>query len=166
MVADKDFAEITPGSLSKTPCSPKVDRGKWQGIRIAGPSKVRFGRDTRDPVYGGCTRITISGTYRFKASYLGLGQGFREKLLLVAVNAKTHRAYAGWVAGESGEFANAVIGPPLTDADLAAMSTTGYFNPNLAKQLKLPAEAADYFVYVTLGQYVSNVLSISVVASR
>ena len=49
----------------------------------------------------------------------------------------------------------------MSDQDFAGRTVNLYFNPNLATTLSLPEQEANYYVYATLGQYVSNVVRIA-----
>lgn len=170
MADDADFDAVVAGSLLSTPCTPELpeDDFDFRGIRIAAPARVEFRPGATDPLFGAFARLTVCGVYCFDSNYLDLREQFLERLVLVAVDTARHRAYCGTMQA----VPNAVLGPDpfeglaLTEADWAGRDVTGYFNPNLAEVLPLPAAEATYVAYAALGSYVSNALRIDVARAR
>jgi hypothetical protein len=170
MPEDAEFDAVVAGSLMPNGCTPELDQDDFdfRGIRIQAPTRVEFQPGRIDPLFGAFARLMICGVYCFDGNYLGLREQFLERLVLVAVDAKRHRAFSTSLQA----VPNAVAGPDpfeglmLTDDDWEGRTVTGYFNPNLAEVMPLPADEATYVVYAVLGSYVSNVLQMTVVAQR
>lgn len=165
MPADSDFAQVVAGSLLRSACTPpEADDFGFRGLRLAAPSRVELVAGQRDPLFGAFARLLVCGCYCFDANYLGLREQFLEHIVLVAVDLRQHRAYAGRMQA----VPNAIAMPSpfddqiMTEADWAGRSVTGYFNPNLAELLPLPAEETDWVAYAALGSYLSNPVRIAV----
>ncbi|MBI4955388.1 MAG: hypothetical protein HY908_25420 [Myxococcales bacterium] len=162
MPDDSDFDKIPIGSLSDNACTPKVDDDwDFRGLRIAAPRRVPL---TGKPDAFGCfARAPVCGVYQLDSNYLGFREQFRTRVILVAVDARSHRAYANRLQTivNPARMASPLDGMMLTEADWAGRYVTQFFNPNLVSLLALPEMAAEYIVYATLGRYVSNVVRIT-----
>lgn len=162
---DEDFERVPAGSFTPNPCSPDLlSTYDFRGIQLNAPSEVLFDGDSRDRFHGTFARVLVCGAYHLDSSYLDLREDFLPRILLVAVNAKTHEARA-----ENFETApNALPNPSPLDQlglgpdDLRGRSIIEYFNVDLVRVLSLPEAEADYLVYAVLGSYVSNRRRISV----
>jgi hypothetical protein len=158
MAEAADFDAVETGSLLDYPVSPVLDRDiTFRGIRINGPRAVPLaGKPDRR---GGFARMMVCGTYHLDSNYLGLEEDFRDHLLIVAVNAASHEARIARLPGIPNPYPSRVAGgSDLTPDDWLGRSVVEYFNVNLVSLLALPEVAADYVVYATLGDFVSNVL--------
>jgi hypothetical protein len=156
---DRDFDQVQAGSFLSCRCSPDLggDRA-FRGIRLAAPRRVLFTEGERaDPIDSSFARVIVCGSSLFDAGYLGLGQRFLPYVVLVAVDAATHRAFAGTMTPVVPTWE-----PELPPEALAGRTIGNYFNPNLAAALGLPEAEAEYLVYATLGAYVSNVVRVGV----
>ena len=165
MAADSEFAQVVAGSLLRNACTPaEADDFGFRGLRLAAPAKVELVPGARDPLFGAFARLMACGCYCFDSNYLGLREQFLEHIVLVAVDLRQHRAYAGRMQA----VPNAIPMPSpfdaelYSDADWAGRSVTGYFNPNLAELMALPAEETDWVVYAALGSHLSNAVRIAV----
>jgi hypothetical protein len=160
LIQDRDFEEVEPGSLTSFRASPDLESDEdFRGIRIRGPARVSFGPRTRDPLSGAFAHIVVCGAYHFDADYLG-GR-FLPRLVVVAVDARTHVARAGIMEAVPNQVD--VPDPPGgAPPGFSVGSVVEYFNPNLATLLDLPEQEARYVVYAALGSFVSNVLVIDV----
>ncbi len=157
-----DFRVVVPGSRRRWPCSPALPPGTL-GIALSAPARVPLGPgDATDDAFA---RVIVCGAYRFPSNFLGLREQLAKRLLLVAVDAASHRAYAGRVA-PPGEDPGPDPYRGLSDADLEGQLSGGWFNPNLAAILPLPERPAGYWVYAQLGEHVSNVVRIDVEEAR
>ncbi|MCC6557366.1 MAG: hypothetical protein IT372_30820 [Polyangiaceae bacterium] len=159
------FEAVPAGSLSSSACSPDMGADPdLRGIRLHAPRRAFLAPPARDPEGAPPARVIVCGAYHMDSDYLGLREQFLPRILLVAVDAATHRARAGRVeAASAGDLMPEPFqGVPLGPGAFAGRSVIGYFNSNLAEALSLPAAEADYWVYATLGAYVSNVVRIEV----
>lgn len=164
MPNDSDFDRVPVNSFSDNLCSPDVTTSfSFEGIKIAAPERVPLeGKPDR---FGSFARLIVSGGYRFPANYLGLREQFRARIVIVAVDLRSHIAYAGGLLGGS---MNLEAGPSpydndfgLTDADFNGRFIAEYFNPNLVQLFDLPKVETDYVAYAVLGKYVSNTVRIA-----
>jgi hypothetical protein len=158
---DLAFDKVREGSLLQYDCSPSLeDDFRFRGVRVRGPKRVLFGPRTRNPATGTFARVMLCGSYHLESNYLGLRERFLPRIFLVAVDASSHRVFTGHLGGLAD--AESPRGSSLSDADMKGRSVIEFFNPNLADVLPLPEEEADYLAYVTLGDFVSNVVRIEV----
>lgn len=165
MPDDAEFAKVNARTFSPNPCSPDVAGDyDFRGIRIAAPKLVRFEPGERDPLFGTFAHIIVCGSYRLDANYLGLRERFLPRVLVVAVDRRQHRAYAARLMdpGSMAPTLDPFEGMTLTDDDFKGRIITEHFNANLSDIMELPEQAADYYVYASLGGYVSNVVRMSV----
>lgn len=162
MATDRDFDAVIAGSFepyAATPALPK-DRA-FRGIRVAAPARVRPGPDPHEPTSPAFARIMLCGAYHLDSDYLGLQEAFLERVLVIAVDAATHKAFVGRIITEE-------TGIPRDEIAMASPPSEGtssvmeFFNVNLAVTLPLPGSPADYFAYAAIGEYVSNVVRIEV----
>jgi hypothetical protein len=150
-----DFSKVGPLFRSNE-CTPKIDGPSFEGLLINLPEEVVFDGAGTLAHAGG--RMVLCGAYRFKSSLLDLRGRFIDRILFVAVHAKTHEPSAGKMESLPNRIRS---GDPDDGLD-PDMLTGGVFNPDLGALLNLPAEAADYIVYATLGPFRSNPLTIRV----
>jgi hypothetical protein len=164
-VEDRRFESVFPGSLQPYSCSPELpDDPEFRGVILAAP---RVSPLARDPDTGAFARVIVCGAYQLDADYLGLRERFLGRLLVVAVDVRTHRPFAGVVRVPGGDIdPDPFAGRGLLPSDFAGRSVGGYFNLNLASRLRLPEGEADYHVYATVGEFVSNVVRIEVRRER
>ena len=160
---DRDFDKVNARSLVEYDCSPDLE-ASFRGIRLHAPRRVKIAPDPRARYADVFARIIVCGAYHLDATYLDLRERFLHRVLLVAVDARTHAPFAALMEA----LPNALPVPDpfeglgLTPQDLEGRSVIEYFNPNLAELLPLPEAEAEYLVYATLGSYVSNVVRIEV----
>ncbi|MBW2523162.1 MAG: hypothetical protein JRI23_03265 [Deltaproteobacteria bacterium] len=170
MPQDSDFDQVLAGSLSPSACTPPIDEDDfdYRGIAIAAPKRVEFVPGQVEPMFGAFARVLLCGTYTLDSNYLGLREQFLDRLVAVAVDVHRHRAYSAGVVSLQNPVAmpDHFEGLMLTDQDWEGRMVTGFFNPNLAEVMPLPAEEATYVAYVALGRYVSNAVRIEVVRRR
>jgi hypothetical protein len=164
---DCDFAAITPGTQASTPCSPTIGED-FRGIAIRAPAEVTFGPSTEDPLFGGFTKLIVSGAIKLPYPALGLRGEYNKFVLLVAVDSRAKEVFAGGLApfGSPARDVDLLEGTDLTPADFAGVVTGSFFNPNIARDLNLPEREAEYDVYAVLGPYRSNVVHVKVRKQR
>ncbi len=164
MPSDADFDRVPVNTFTDNLCSPDVLSDlRFTGIKIAAPSKVAL--EGKPDAFGTFARVVVAGAYRLEANYLGLRERFMPRLVVVAVDLRSHRAYAGHVTGlfDAEPGADPYANMLLTDADFQGRFISEYFNTNLAQVLPLPQIETEYAVYAALGAYVSNVVQIALV---
>lgn len=160
---DRDFDKVDAGSLLEYDCSPEMELS-FRGIRLHAPRRVKIAPDPRARYAGAFARIIVCGAYHLDATYLDLRERFLPRVLLVAVDARTHAPFAAPMEALPNALPepDAFEGLDLEPEDFEGRSVIEYFNPNLAELLSLPEAEAEYLVYATLGSYVSNVVRIDV----
>jgi hypothetical protein len=154
---DRDFDGVEAGSLTRNRCSPRVEEdASFRGLRLAAPARVVLG-GAPEPFSSAFARMVVCGALHVDFAEARRRGGPLSHVLLVAVSATTHRAYAARLEA---------VPNPIADPDLGAPDPDGwpegsiilYFNPNLAEALPLPEAEDAYLVYATLGAHVSNVV--------
>lgn len=152
------FDTVTLNEGGPNACSPAAPPLPWEGVVIQAPTEVGF-RPGR-PVDGQFAAIPVCGFFQLALARLLDSKG----LLLVAVDLKTGTRHEGLMLDEDpGLPEPGLQPPPLQPEALRGMVTSAYFNPNLARYVKLPAREATYAVHAEHGGAVSNVVKIAVV---
>lgn len=155
-VDDSTFAKVRLNSNEPNPCSPHPPAGDWRGVVIQAPAQVKLQR------VNGMARvpaIPVCGYYLVDVVPNPDG----DRLRLVAVDRKG-RVFAGEVVShDRSPDEPPPPSEPLSAEDLKGLASGGYFNPNLAEFVALPAAPARYQVHVELKGHESNVVTIAVV---
>jgi hypothetical protein len=145
-----DFNAVPLGEHTRNACTPDTPED-FVGIRIAAPAKVVFGQDA----------FALCGTYRFAAEYLYRFPRPTGAIVVVAVDARTHRPYAANLLPENAPPVPAYR-PPKDPDWMANHFIRRYVNVNLLDFLPdLPRVSTDYWVYALIERHVSNVLTVS-----
>lgn len=160
-VEDKMFDDVPLGSNEPTPCSPEPPDPSFEGILINAPSRVSFEEGETVGRREAFARIPICGFYRLSPPSPPKYPTIQEGMVLVAVNTETGERYSGTLADPDPVAPPPDTEPPPADV-LADIVVSGYFNPNLADYVPLPAEEAIYDVHVELDEMKSNVVRITV----
>jgi hypothetical protein len=163
MPTDTDFDRVPVNSFTDNNCSPDVlSDFTFKGIKIAAPQKVAL--EGKPDKFGSFARVVVCGAYRMEANYLGLRERFLPRVIVVAIDQRSHIPYAGHVTGlfnaEPGESPFDKM-PRLPDTAFNGRFVSQYFNTNLVQIMELPQVETDYVVYAVLGKYVSNVVRIA-----
>jgi hypothetical protein len=146
-----DFNRVVTGDHSSNECTPPIPEG-FTGLRIDAPQALVFGKD----------RFVICGTYRFQAEYVYRFPEIHYAVVLVAVDARTHRPLACNLFPPTS--------PPEIDAGshrqdpdwMANHFIQRYFNVDLLRFMtELPRTTADYWIYALIEDHVSNVVRVS-----
>jgi hypothetical protein len=144
------------------PCTPKIEEGL--GLAINAPREVVFSRGPQlDPNEA---RFIVCGASQFVYDSMGFGARFADQVVFVAVDARTHEARS---AAIEPNVPNAVPPPddlPRSETDHSGTTIGEVFRANLASIMQLPAVESEYIVYIVLGPYRSNSLSVKVVRRR
>ena len=155
------FLKVALNSREAQPCSPKPPAGSWRGLLIQAPTQVSYKPGER--VDGQFAAIPLCGFYQL--DLLALQDD--KPLMLVAVDQANGQTYRGPVLDEDAGNNEPQPGPQKVDpALLAGMSTSSYFNPNLARYVRLPERAAQYSVHAEFGGMQSNSVTVDLVLRR
>lgn len=158
-----DFS-LVGGSNLGNPCSPPIGDNEVNVIRINAPEVVYYTSNDNKPLEGKSMSFNICGACSFFSETLRIKRGFGDKILVVAVDTKTHKSYSGKIFyletfAMPGKYETYHYkGVPDTNITIGE-----WFNLDLAKDYfeKLPPIDADYYVHAVLGPYKSNVLKVS-----
>lgn len=153
------FADVVLNTNERYACSPAEPPPQWRGVVINAPSRVSFKAGETAGQYGAFAAIPICGFFFVDANFAGADQPMK----LVAVDRQSGRSYSGAIV----ELDPSPEEPPpeddgFTPQELAGVASGGYFNPNLADFVALPAKAAVYAVHVELRDYKSNVVVVEI----
>ncbi len=158
-----DYDAVVAGAAEDFPTTPDILRDPdFRGILIAGPDEVPL--DGPEEFDGSFTRMIVCGALHIDSNYLGLREDFLDAVLLVAVNTSNHTPYIAPLPGVPNAIPlpDSLEGIEVTASDWEGRSVVLFFNENLVSALGIPKVAAEYVVYATLGQYVSNVIRMRV----
>jgi hypothetical protein len=143
-------------------CTPVFAKDEEDVIRINAPEEVTFTASDDEPLDERTANFIICGAMKMRAETLhklGIMGNELDALMLVAVDAHSHKSYTGAIP----ELGTSVPMPPELKKDLPPMlgyTFTESFNPNLVRSFELPAVETDYDVHVVLGPFKSNVLRV------
>ena len=166
--SDASYENVQLDSFVAHACSPVPDDPSFRGIRIAAPNEVYFTPGEPDSRSGAFATIPVCGVSVFEPGQTRQADDAPSSIVFVAVDTETHEAFSGVPYAPF----NLTPGPrPPGPAGIAGRersvgSIRSYFNPNLARILKLPERAASYDVYATIGSYKSNVVRIRVAVMK
>jgi hypothetical protein len=158
------FDKIVPGVNTSNSCTPTVD-DQFVGIAINAPSVVTYGRGKRDRETDAFARIIVAGVCLLPTDSLNLGGRWNKHITLVAIDSRTKRVFTGKIGPRrAGYRLRSDDEPRMGDfTSGSSNSKVGtFFNSNLASDLFLPGEDADYDVHAVLGPFRSNVVHIKV----
>jgi len=155
-----DFSQAEE-PFGPNPCTPELGREHENVIRINAPEEVLFTVVDDGPLDERMANFIVCGATMMRAETLhelGISDALGA-LMLVAVDAKTHKSYTGRIA----RLGTSIPMPDDLEKDLPPM--VGYvfgesFNPNLVRSFELLAVETDYDVHVVLGPFKSNVLRV------
>jgi hypothetical protein len=155
-----DFSQVEK-LFASYPCTPVLGREHENVIRINAPEEVLFTVVHDRPLDERMANFLVCGAMRMRAETLhelGIRDAL-DALMLVAVDTKSHKSYAGPVPqmGTSMPMPEALRtnSPPMLGYVFGES-----FNPNLVSSFELPAVETDYDVHVVLGPFKSNVLRV------
>jgi hypothetical protein len=148
------FERVRWDSFEENACSPPLP-GSFRGLVLAAPLLVSAGEDAILPV---------AGAFQLGARFLCRFKSMPNEITLVAVNAATHAPCCanllrdGYLAEPSG------FSP--SNPHLDRIVVAGHFNVDLFQWMTdLPRSPARYHVFATIGDVVSNVVTIEVGAA-
>jgi hypothetical protein len=148
------FERIPLDSFAVSECSPPLDEG-FRGLVLAAPSRVSAGDEAILPV---------AGAYQVSARFLNRFKSMSNEITLVAIDAATHAPHSANLLEEGLEALPSGFSPSNPRLDKIVVG--GHFNVDLFQWMKaLPRDPARYHVFATVGDVVSNVVTIEVVAS-
>ena len=157
-VPDARFDNVPLDVGGPNACSPPAPALPWTGVVIQAPTQVayRSGARSGEPF----AAIPVCGFYRLPLDVLAR-QG--KPLMLVAVDTRDGSRHVGPMLDEDPGLMAPPDAPPVDPKELSGMLTASYFNPNLARYVKLPAKDAVWEVHAEYGGAVSNRVRIAVV---
>ncbi len=157
---DCRFENVT-GRYTRNECSPTITDIDFVGVVINAPREVFYEPGDVLP-FGGFVMVPICGAYMYTlGSIPDLERNFTDAMLFVAVDTMTGASYRGKIQPR-GTRIPATNGAPekIPPEQMGQRVVGGFFNPNLTEVLQLPETEAEYFVYVTLGPFKSNVVKV------
>lgn len=117
--------------------------------------------DVHGKAMEGPFRSCVIVRYVIKYDTMNLDGDFRNSIVIVAVNRETHEVYKGHLK-YSGYRAGSKEGTSKEELDALKNSIVGgAFKVSLIEDLELPIKNAVYSIYATLGEYKSNVLTLT-----
>lgn len=146
-----DFKAVKLGDHIKNPCTPQMDKGVT-GIKINAPGKVQLKSDP----------FAICGTYYFPASYVYSFPRIHQAIVLVAVDASSHKPYACnlTIPGSIPEI-DAPYTPPKDPDWMENHFIQRYFNIDLSRFMRdLPMVSSTYYIYALIENHISNVCKV------
>lgn len=148
------FERVPCGTSSENACSPALT-DDFRGLLLAAPERVTCSADAVLPV---------AGAYQLDARFVGRFRSMRSEITLVAVDTNTHAARSANLLKRGYKARPSGLDP--SDPDLDSTVVTGWFNLDLFLWIKgFPRAPARYHVFATVGDVVSNVVTVAVVAS-
>ena len=145
------FERVSWDSLEVCECSPPLAEN-FRGLALAAPSRVSSGQEAILP---------LAGAYQVGARFLNRFKSMANEITLVAVNAATHAPCSANLLREGYEARPSGFSP--SNPRLDRIVVAGYFNVDLFQWMKgLPRDPARYHVFATVGDVVSNVVTIEV----
>jgi hypothetical protein len=146
------FERVRWGTFEENACSPGL-ADDFRGLLLAAPERVTCSEDAILPV---------AGAYQVDARFLNRFRSMKSEITIVAVDAKTHAPRSANLLKKG--FKSRPSGFDPSDPALDSTVVTGWFNLDLLRWIKgLPREPARYHVFATVGDVVSNVVTIDLV---
>jgi hypothetical protein len=159
---DEKFKSVVLNSFEKHACSPKPPGDSFEGIVISAPRRVSFKAGERVGPRGAFAAIPVCGYYSVPASTVPPGKDLTGSIRLVVRDYQAHQEYSGMMIDPDPPPPAKDV--PLPDAkEQAGLRVGGYFNPNLADTVALPAKPATYAVQAELGGFKSNIVRVVLV---
>jgi len=144
-----DVAGVPLDTFEPCACSPEVDPSS-RGIRLAAPATMPVGEGSTFPVFG---------TYRVGARFLNRFHAMENEIVVVAIDAASHAPRAANLLRAGHEAVPARY--EGSDRHLDRAVITGWFNLDLFTWLEgLPRGPARYRVFASVGDIVSNVVTV------
>jgi hypothetical protein len=158
-IDDKTFAQVPLNTRERTACSPQNPGPEWRGILIQAPAHAAH---PASPGAGKAPKgVPVCGLYTLDVSAVAASG----PMMLVALDRQRGEIFKGAVVDDD---PSPEIPPPnrapFDPARYAGVATGSYFNPDLAKYVKLPVRPAIYEVFVEYGGAVSNRVTIELTA--
>ncbi len=164
---DSAFAQVAPNSLDHLDCSPVPAPGDriFRGLLLAGPEQAVLtepgvaGPLARSPLrFVVCASMTISLLDRRRFAADGMADALGAVTLVVADPAAGFVA-AGRLILQPIRPARGLM-PEVGDDEAARTVTRSYFNPNVPDVVPLPRRAGTYHLFLLLGSWVSNLITV------
>ena len=148
------FERVRWDSFEESACSPPLPRD-FRGLALAAPARVSAGPDAVLPV---------AGAFQVGARFVNRFRSMANEITLIAVNTATHAPASANLLRPDCEALPSGFSP--SNPHLDRVVVCGHFNLDLFQWMKaLPRDPARYHVFATVGDVVSNVVTIEVSAS-
>lgn len=145
------FERVTWNTFDENAVSPAM-ADDFRGLKLEAPTRVTLGADTPLP---------IAGAYQVSPRFVNRFQSMDSEIVVVAVDATTHAPFSTNLLEEDAEPTPTAF--DLSEPGIDSTMLTGYFNLDLFTWMKeLPRRPARYHVFATVGDVVSNVVTIEV----
>ena len=168
-----DFLAVGNNDSIEYDCSPKLtDRffSEFKGILINTPKEIIWPDNTSVDDYqkypngnnNSPLKFMLSGLANVPDSVLkNKSDEVAYQVVVIAVNQKTAKSYSGKMIqmGDVGEIPGMI--PEVNDEPSPEITRKHYFNIDLVENLGVPIAEANYTVYATLGEFKSNVTTVS-----
>jgi hypothetical protein len=147
------FERVTWNTFEENACSPEL-ADAFRGLSLAAPERVTL--SDQGP-------LPIAGAYQVGARFLNRFRSMANEITVVAVDAATHEPRSTNLVEGDAEAKPSGIDP--SDPDLDKIVLSGFFNLDLFHWMEgLPRRPARYHVFATVGDAVSNVVTIELVS--
>jgi hypothetical protein len=147
------FERVPSDKFEPSAGSPAVE-DDFRGILLAAPTRVILADGVTFPV---------CGTYRVSGRFFNRFTSFVNEIVVVAVDTSTHAPRVTNLLREGLEPVGSGFDPSAPDFEQIVI--TGWFNIDLFTRMpSLPRAAGGYTVFATVGDVVSNALTVEIVA--
>ena len=168
-----DFLAVGNNDSIEYDCSPKLtDRffSEFKGIIINTPKEIIWPDNTSVDEYqkypngnnNSPLKFMLSGLAHIPDSTLkNKAAEIAYQVVVIAVNQKTAKSYSGKMnqMGDIGEIPDMI--PDINNEPSPGITRKHYFNIDLVENLSIPIEEARYTVYATIGEYKSNIMTVT-----
>lgn len=168
---DCDFSKVGDNHTMKTDCSPVLKDpyfSEFVGILINCPKEYIWPKNDSIENYqsfptGGNNsplKFTVAGLAKIPDSTLDFDGDVSYEILVIAVDQKTAKVYSSKMIknGRPGTKPTNTLSSNNLTQDFIRKH---YFNIDLVGNANLPISEADYTVYATIGDYKSNVITVT-----
>lgn len=152
--------DVRPGYRAKSTFSPELDEN-FVGIRIDAPKLATFNVGDSIDRFESFTNIPVSMAFRFSAAYEIKFDNISDHMAVVAVNSITGKSFSSTLQDEDPVIYTPTDFSKIAKEKLENTFNTGYLTFNVAQFLKIPQENATYDIHVTLEEYQSNVVTVT-----
>jgi hypothetical protein len=147
------FAAVVPGSRLEYDCTPKID-SEFLGLKI---NAAPVGKNS----HADGAAVIVCAIYRLPSQTCEDVGDVGKAVTVVAVDTLTHLPLASGLTRRRGmDVVPDRPAPRKERVDLSGQFSTGYLNFDVLDFLSLPDRPSTYQVFLTLGEYKSNVVTL------